>query len=111
MGRDGSRPGRREARAQDVERHVRVGLRIEQLARRDVGAAGDAAGPGVGHAARAAVLLVGQRVEHTAAVIVEGAEDAGLVGDDLGTWPCREASRRGGAMASVAAAAADGRRR
>ena len=56
LGVEGAR--RLELRAQHVGRQVGVGLGIHQVAGDDVHAAGDAAGPPVGGAARAAMLLL-----------------------------------------------------
>src|SRR5215467_15860647 len=83
-----------ELRAQRIVREVRVGLGIDEVAGRHVARAGDASGSPIADPARAAMLLLGERVEHARVRLAEGGEDAPAIRHEVRPKSRREVAWR-----------------
>src|SRR5499427_2496713 len=92
---------------QRIVREIRVGLGIDEVAGRHVARAGDASGSPIADTARAAMLLLGERVEHARVRLAEGSEDAPAIRHEVRPKSRREVAWRsiplvGGGQPSLA---------
>src|SRR5215470_5980069 len=83
-----------ELRAQRIIREVCVGFGIDEVAGRDVARTGDASGSSIADAARAAMLLLGERVEHACVRLPEGGEDPRAIRHEVRPKSRREVAWR-----------------